>query len=434
MRILVALAVLGALLAMPSGAAANGGVGFRPDPASPVGMDAGYLRVTAAPGASATGSFIATNTSAAAASLQIYPADGLTGTTTGVVYGDEAARDAGAWVTPSQTAVTVGGASEQPVSFTVRVPANASAGDHVASVVLQQRKGGGSVSQVVRNVVPVLINVPGGAGPQIRLDKVEIGRLPGTAASAVTVGLRNDGNRMCRPQLSVALTGGRESGQAVTRQLDTILPGDAVPYPLPWPRALAAGTYEVRVVATGCGTTQTDTLTATTSPETDEVATTAPARTTPSRTTPAPSSAATPARRVARPGASGADALADRINVTPVPAPAGEGQGAGAAGAAPPAAAAEGDSGVVDKVRDLLREHGVDVLERASLPLAILMMLGIAVVAQEAIDRRDPKLALAPVHADPDLAFDHEPVERIGHASNPAHPVPGTSPVGRHPG
>lgn len=428
MRRLVALAAAAAWLLAPAQAAADGGVGFRPDPEGG-GLDGGYLRITAAPGTTASGSFFMTNSGTTTASVRIYAADGLTGKTTGVVYGDEGARADGAWVTPSQTSASLAPKSEQRVTFSVRVPTNTLPGDHVASVVMQQRKGGGAITQVVRNVVPIHINVPGGVGPQIRLDKIAIGTLPGTSASAVMVTMRNDGNRMCWPRLSVALTGGRETGEAVTRQLDTILPGDAVPYAMPWPRALTTGTYRITVSASGCGTTQSDVVTGTTAPAADGVKPAVPTTTTPTRTTKR-ATAPVPSRSARVPGDQGAGGLGNRIVVTPVPAPADAG-GSGAQRPTSPATTGTSQDeggGLVDTVRNLLTDHGVDALQRASLPLAVLMMLGIAVVAQEALDRRDPKLALAPVHRDPDLAFDHDPVFSVQHPSSRPAPDRGMPP------
>lgn len=404
MRLRAALAAAVALLAAP--AAAHGDVGFRPDGASGVAFEGGYLKITAVPGGTAGGSFVVTNSGGTAADLQIYAADGLTGTTTGVVFGSEGARADGRWITPGRASATLAPGAELPLPFSVRVPSGALPGDHVAGVVLQQRRSGASINQVVRNVVPILVSVPGGAGPQIRLGAISIGTLPGTSQAAVTIGLRNDGNRMCRPRLSVDLVGGRETGQPVTRQLDMVLPGDAVPYPMPWPRTLTAGSYKIRVTASGCGATQSDVVTGTTGPAADDVTSTTPATTTPRAPTPDGAAGSSPPRRAPVPAGSGGSGLGNRINVTPVPVP---GADAAGAGARPVPAAVAQDDGVVDKVRGLLRDHAADVLERASLPMAILLMLGIAVVAQEAIDRRDPKLALAPVHGDPDLPFDHDP-------------------------
>lgn len=51
------------------------------------------------------------------------------------------------------------------------------------------------------------------------------------------------------------------------------------------------------------------------------------------------------------------------------------------------------------------------VLERSAFPGLLLLIAGIFVLAQDRIDRKEPKLALAPLHADPDLRFG-DPVDR----------------------
>lgn len=46
-----------------------------------------------------------------------------------------------------------------------------------------------------------------------------------------------------------------------------------------------------------------------------------------------------------------------------------------------------------------------EVSEKAAFPIALLVVVGIFLIIQDRIDRKDPKLALAPVHAEPDLHF-----------------------------
>jgi hypothetical protein len=46
-----------------------------------------------------------------------------------------------------------------------------------------------------------------------------------------------------------------------------------------------------------------------------------------------------------------------------------------------------------------------EVSEKVAFPIALLFVVGIFLMIQDRIDRKDPKLALAPVHAEPDLYF-----------------------------
>ena len=45
------------------------------------------------------------------------------------------------------------------------------------------------------------------------------------------------------------------------------------------------------------------------------------------------------------------------------------------------------------------------VLKKSSFPFLLLLIVVIFLVVQDRIDRNDPKLALAPVHADSELPF-----------------------------
>jgi len=45
------------------------------------------------------------------------------------------------------------------------------------------------------------------------------------------------------------------------------------------------------------------------------------------------------------------------------------------------------------------------LLQRLVAPLSLLLLMLLFLLAQEAFDRKDPKLALAPIVRDPDLEF-----------------------------
>ncbi len=78
--------------------------------------------------------------------------------------------------------------------------------------------------------------------------------------------------------------------------------------------------------------------------------------------------------------------------------------GSGAGGAGGPGAPADAPGGL-RRAFDALAAAAVDVGERAAFPLVLLLVIGIFLAAQHRIDQRDPKLALAPVHAETDLPF-----------------------------
>jgi hypothetical protein len=70
----------------------------------------------------------------------------------------------------------------------------------------------------------------------------------------------------------------------------------------------------------------------------------------------------------------------------------------------PPAAgrpAPEDDRGLVETIADAI----VPVVQRTAFPLLLLILGGLFLLIQNRIDSRDPKLARAPLHAQPDLPF-----------------------------
>jgi hypothetical protein len=76
------------------------------------------------------------------------------------------------------------------------------------------------------------------------------------------------------------------------------------------------------------------------------------------------------------------------------------------AGEAPPAArrsppASDRGPGLVDAISKLV----MPVVQRTAFRLILLIVAGLFLLVQDRIDRRDPKLAHAPLHARPDLPF-----------------------------
>lgn len=203
---------------------------------------------------------IVSNSTARPVTLLVDAVDGVTGATSGSVYANRghAPAEAGRWVRPDVRRVTLAPHTSRRIGFTVRIPFGAGPGDHLAGLAFQNvraRRGTGrfAVRQVVRVVVGVQVTVPGRAPTRFALPHLGIQALGGTAMPAVVVRTQNTGRVLCRPLLSVTLTGADGARRTVRRQLDTVLPGDAIDYPLPWPRRLANGSYAIGAVASGCG-------------------------------------------------------------------------------------------------------------------------------------------------------------------------------------
>jgi hypothetical protein len=151
------------------------------------------------------------------------------------------------------SSLTLAAHQDALVGFTVRVPANATPGDHLAGVAFENAHptpGSGpiSISDVVRTVVGVLVKVPGPAAFHLAIYGVSIQPLSNQNLSSVVVTLGDDGQLLGHPVLVVTVSGPHRYQKTVSRQLDTILQGDTIPYPFPWPDNLAAGDYTISVV------------------------------------------------------------------------------------------------------------------------------------------------------------------------------------------
>jgi len=255
-----ACAVACCAFAPGAGAATIGGFGARPahfDPSNPATR--AYFIRTVARGGSFTDQVIVSNSASKPVTLRVYPVDGLTGATSGVVYGNRGDRlqGAGQWVTPASSLVIVPARSQLTVGFTVQVPRNAPVGQHLAGIALEDAHSGKStgrfsVTEVLRTVVGIEVAVPGATHSRVTLQSFSIAPIDGTTTPSVVVGLTNAGTNLCKPALSVSL-GGPGGVQHASRQLDTVLPGDSIPYPFVWPHSLAAGSYNASITATGCG-------------------------------------------------------------------------------------------------------------------------------------------------------------------------------------
>jgi hypothetical protein len=234
-----------------------GGFSVRPahsDPADPATR--AYFKPLVPRGGSFSDSVIVSNTGVTPLQLLTYPVDGLTGQTTGTVYANrrDRIRKAGAWVKLGTSRVTVAPGQQVSVPFIVRVPRSAKAGDHVAGIAFEEahRRTSGAafrITVVIREVIGIQIRVPGKAAPSLALGGVRLKPLPGTRVASVVVGIGNRGLALCKPTLAVWLEGPHRYRRGFVRPLDTVLPGDTVAYPLPWPGTLRNGKYLAKVSA-----------------------------------------------------------------------------------------------------------------------------------------------------------------------------------------
>ena len=258
----LAATMLAASAVTPAAAAAFDGFSAKPahyNPSDPATR--AYFKQMLKPGRSFSASAIVANAGSTWLQLRVYSVDGLTAVTSGAVYGNRTTRlrKAGRWLRPSVSSIRIPPHGQRSVSFSARVPRGTSPGDHLAGLAFESTvpvsvttHARFTVHEIYRVVIGVEVIVPGRATPQIALTGTGLKTLPGTTAASVVVDLGNRGGVVCKPLLRVALRGAG-SARTVSRQLDTILPGDAIAYPFAWPSSLASGNYLVSVHATGCG-------------------------------------------------------------------------------------------------------------------------------------------------------------------------------------
>lgn len=243
-------------------AASVAGLGVRPthfDPNDP--ETRAFFKRQVSPGESFTDSVTVTNSSDVPLSVLVSSVDGLTSPTSGAVYANrtDAVGETGRWMRASTSTLTVAPHSETEVPFTVDVPADAVAGDHLAGLAFEDAtpsSSGGtfSVTQVVRAVVGVEVRVAGGGSVfNVTPGTPRLGEMPGTKNAAIIVPLSNTGDLLGKPSIDMTLKGNGYT-RRVSRALDTILPDDTIDYPFVWPDDLAAGEYTIKVDVTS-GTT-----------------------------------------------------------------------------------------------------------------------------------------------------------------------------------
>ncbi len=150
------------------------------------------------------------------------------------------------------------------IPFTLRVPARATAGQHVGGIVaetVKQRVSGrskGKANVQVRlrslSIVAVQVNVPGPLRASVAVGGVYAGGRKGL--QQLFLRLANTGNVMVKPHVTLRVTRSGKTLGVYSAKLDTVLPRTAIDYPLNVKgRGLGAGDYDssVRVTFAGIG-------------------------------------------------------------------------------------------------------------------------------------------------------------------------------------
>jgi len=200
------------------------GIQFGIQPSGISSTDAGkgaYFSYTLAPGAEVKDSAIVLNTGPSALALKLYAADGLTAIGGGTAFGEPAERRFGvlSWLSASNDIVWVAPGARLAVPFQVRVPADATPGDHVAGWVVEAPPepgtgtGGVQTSVTQRAGVAVVVRVPGELTDDLAIADLCLNQESGS--NYVQVSIANMGNALTKATGELTLT--KRGGQEVAK-------------------------------------------------------------------------------------------------------------------------------------------------------------------------------------------------------------------------
>jgi hypothetical protein len=232
-----------------------------------------YFVFNASPGATVQGAARVVNASGAAGNVTIAAVDATTGQTSGAVYlsPTDPKHDVGAWVTVAPSQLTLAPHQSADVSFTVRVPAGARAGQHLGGLVATPsalrsstltHRAGHTFRVNVReiSIVAVQVNLPGPPVQKVTVTGLTAAGRPGY--QTLLIGISNAGNTLVKGngRLIVSAAGG---GQVLNQAfaLDTLVPQTSIQFPVYTQKRLPAGQYSGAVqLSYGSGHSESLTL------------------------------------------------------------------------------------------------------------------------------------------------------------------------------
>jgi hypothetical protein len=255
------LAALVAVVALagfvgPAAPASAAGPTFALKPATQAKL--GYFVLAGQPGSTLRGKVEVINVGSKSGKTSLYAVDATTGQTSGAVYRSkgEPRPGVGGWIKLGKTSLELNPGQAQVVPFTVQVPSEASAGQHLGGIVAQRstqvanqapsggkKTSGFKVKIQALSVLAVQVNVPGPERPRMVLSGIKPGNQPGH--QSLLLGIGNTGNVLVKGTGSLKVV--NHSGQQVQSQsfnLDTFVPESHIDFPVYIRgKALAPGRY-----------------------------------------------------------------------------------------------------------------------------------------------------------------------------------------------
>jgi hypothetical protein len=248
-------------------AAAAGQVTWAAAPAdTSLGKARSHYAYTLAPGSTLTDAMAVVNRSAATITLRVYASDAFSTAGGGIdlLPADKKPTDVGAWITVKSQQVTLKPQQSVIVPFTIRIPANATPGDHTGGVVtsLVTKANGSTVALDRRLGSRLYLRVTGDLKPALSVGDVKAsygGTVNpfGGGAATLTYTVTNTGNvRLAAHQrVSVNSPFGVVTTTAVLADLPEVLPGDSLTRTVTvkgvWPTTHLQATVALQPVASG---------------------------------------------------------------------------------------------------------------------------------------------------------------------------------------
>lgn len=380
-----------------------------------VGPPTSYLSVQAQPGQQVgAGSLTIENLSDQAAVVQLDLVDALTTGTLGSAYEASGTPVHGAtgWLSLSATSLPLAPHASGDVAVTVAVPVGAAPGDYLSgiSILAADTTGAGTsthrfaTDQQDRYAVGVEMQVAGARHAHLGFSGASVEREPSSLVFQLLA--HNDGNAILQGVTGTAtITQGSRLVASQTIAPGTFVTGTDIAIPVRTPNEdPAPGTvYRVRAeLDYPGGVTRLDTLVtfdagAAHGPGSGSGATGTP--------TPRPPGGSSQGSSTVHPSTTGRLHRRHRAAHRPTAQ-----TGTGTAQTTPSQRRGRGGPphgqghGAASLARQIA-EAASTVAKHAAFPIILAVLMAVFFLVQDRIDRRDPKLALAPVHADPQLDF-----------------------------
>ncbi len=256
----ISLALLIGIVAGVTAVAADDTPQFGIRPANPDPANGGYFVLKAQLGQSIDDAIVVANPGTVPIAVSLYPVDAMSGQNGGAVYlgNNDPRKDVGAWITLETNHVDVPPQQQATVKFTVTVPRDTRAGQHLGGIAAQLDRGntagtaaaGGAsfgITTVTRALTAVLVNVGGDPGPpSLKITGAQMAQVDGLPT--LTLALVNDGTSLLKAQGEVMLLDATGKPVLDTKlALDTLVPQTAITYPVQADPPTIPGTYKVHV-------------------------------------------------------------------------------------------------------------------------------------------------------------------------------------------